>query len=160
MSISRKGLSLFLCLAVLLSLVPLVTFSANPIVPATVVNASGWAGWDSMDTIAVLPASDVYLDTAAQELKTHLDAMSGRSWTIAQSDVAGPAIRLDVNQTAPEFADLNEEAVRLFRYKSPEEAVNRKIVYRGREMTVIGVLDNYHQMSLKSLPVPLIYLLD
>lgn len=55
---------------------------------------------------------------------------------------------------------LNEEAVSMFKYKSPEEAVDRKIVYRGREMTVIGVIDNYHQMSLKSLPVPLVYLLD
>ncbi|MGD2246485.1 MAG: ABC transporter permease [Candidatus Aminicenantes bacterium] len=55
---------------------------------------------------------------------------------------------------------LNEEAVRLFGYSSPESAINRKIVYRGREMTVIGTIDNYNQMSLKTIPKPLIYVLD
>ncbi len=39
--------------------------------------------------------------------------MSGQAWNVVQGDVVGPAIRLQVNPTAPEFAGRNDEAVRL-----------------------------------------------
>ena len=97
-----------------LVLVFLMIFTASsPFIAAPAVSASSWAGWDGIDTIAILPTSDVFLDTAAQELKTYLEDMSGRAWTIVQGDTADPAIRLDVNPDKPEFADRNDEAVQI-----------------------------------------------
>ena len=78
--------------------------------PVHTVSASSW---DGIDTIAIIPSSDEFLDTAAQELETYLEDMSGWSWTIVQGDTGDPAIRLDVNPAAPEFADRNDEAVRI-----------------------------------------------
>ena len=105
----------FLSRVAVLLLLFLIVFSGTPLcfTPAYTASASSWAGWEGINTIAILPSSDEFLDTAAQELKTYLEKMSGWSWTIAQGDIAGPAIRLDVNPGAPEFADRNDEAVRI-----------------------------------------------
>jgi len=55
---------------------------------------------------------------------------------------------------------LNEAAVRELGYNGPEEAVGRKVFWRGREMPVVGVIENYHQLSPKMYPIPLVYLLS
>ena len=74
----------------LLVFVVLSSVGSNSIsVPA--VKTSGWSGWDSIDTIAILPQSDEFLDTATQELETCLEEMSGRSWTVVRGDTGSPA---------------------------------------------------------------------
>jgi hypothetical protein len=113
MSIIR-GRRLFWGRAAILLLVFLVVFSASsPFISVPAVSASSWAGWGSINTIAILPPSNEFLDTAAQELKTYLGKMSGRSWSVVQGDTGGSAIRLQVNSAAPEFANRGDEAVRL-----------------------------------------------
>lgn len=52
-------------------------------------------------TIALLSPSDAFISTAAQELKTYIEQMSGQAVTIVGHDVTGPAIRLEVGQVAP-----------------------------------------------------------
>ncbi len=95
-------------------LVFLVIFAgSSPFIVTPSANASSWAGWDGIDTIAILPTSDLYLNTAAQELQTYLGQMSGRSWTIVQGDVGGPAVRLDVDPDLPEFAGRSDESVQI-----------------------------------------------
>jgi hypothetical protein len=83
---------IFLSRAIILLLVCLIICLVCPpcFAPVRTVTAS-WAGWDGIDTIAIIPSSDGFLDTAAQELKTYLEEISRRSWTIIQSDVGGPA---------------------------------------------------------------------
>lgn len=54
----------------------------------------------------------------------------------------------------PDFAKLhnlilNERAIRLLGYSSPEEAVGKSIYRGGSLWTIIGVTDNYHQKSLR-----------
>ncbi len=48
---------------------------------------------------------------------------------------------------------INEEACKQFGFSSPEEAVNKEITFAGGDgsnrMTIVGVLDNYHQLSPK-----------
>jgi putative ABC transport system permease protein len=55
---------------------------------------------------------------------------------------------------------LNEAASRELKYRNPEEAVGRKISWRGREMPVVGVIENYNQLSPKMYPIPLVFLLS
>lgn len=53
------------------------------------------------------------------------------------------------------FADdsaliLNEQAMSDLGYEDPKDGIGDKIVYEGRDFTLIGVVANYHQESLKS----------
>jgi hypothetical protein len=108
-SISRWIITLFLAGVILFT-------TGSPFVRTSVARASDWAGWDAIDTIYYNPSQEdpnnTFLATAATELETYLEQMSGRSWTIVNSDPAGPAIRLQVNQDAPEFSGRGDEASR------------------------------------------------
>lgn len=63
--------------------------------------------------------------------------------------------------TDTQGAVINEAAAKALGFSSPQEAVNNKINY-GRDFTytVLGVVNNYHQKSLKSDYVPMIFLLN
>jgi putative ABC transport system permease protein len=52
---------------------------------------------------------------------------------------------------------INESAVRFLDYPSPEEAVGQKVDFHGEERHIVGVIADYHQMSLKQEPIPLLY---
>jgi len=52
---------------------------------------------------------------------------------------------------------INERAVGLLGYESIEAAVGQKVRFHGEERSIVGVIDNYHQMSLKQIPIPLVY---
>jgi putative ABC transport system permease protein len=53
---------------------------------------------------------------------------------------------------------LNEEAVRALGFKSPEEAVNQKVVRRDT-FTIAGVVADYHHQGLQKKVDPMIFLL-
>lgn len=55
---------------------------------------------------------------------------------------------------------LNEAAVDLLGYDNFELPVNQRVLMRGRERTIIGITENYSQLSPKESPVPLVYLLS
>ena len=44
---------------------------------------------------------------------------------------------------------LNEKAIRILGFATPQEAIGKSIYRGGRLWTVIGVIDNYHQKSLR-----------
>ncbi len=44
---------------------------------------------------------------------------------------------------------LNEEAIRLLGFSSPQAAIGKSIIRGGRKWEVVGVIDNYHQKSLR-----------
>lgn len=54
-------------------------------------------------------------------------------------------------------AILNVAATRFLGFESPEDAIGKKITHNGQEKEVIGVLDNYNQMSLKNSVSPILY---
>jgi putative ABC transport system permease protein len=43
----------------------------------------------------------------------------------------------------------NKKAVQLLGYEKPEQAVGKRIDFWGKVYTIVGVVDNYHQQSLK-----------
>ncbi len=51
--------------------------------------------------------------------------------------------------TDPQAVLFNEAAVKLLGYNDPKDALNKKIDFWGNEYTIIGVVKNYHQESLK-----------
>jgi putative ABC transport system permease protein len=55
---------------------------------------------------------------------------------------------------------LNEEAVRIYGFKNPDEAVNSKLIFDGfdgQSIKIVGVTKDYHQESLKSALLPVIF---
>jgi putative ABC transport system permease protein len=52
---------------------------------------------------------------------------------------------------------LNQEAVKYLGYKSIEESVNKKVIFQGETRVIIGVVENYNQMSAKNKVSPLIF---
>jgi len=52
---------------------------------------------------------------------------------------------------------LNKGGVELLGYNSPEDAVGQKVNFHGELREIVGVISNYHQMSMKQVPIPLAY---
>lgn len=53
---------------------------------------------------------------------------------------------------------LNREAIDVFEYDSPQEAINQRLVIGRDTFSVIGVVENYHQESLKEAFRPTVFL--
>lgn len=51
--------------------------------------------------------------------------------------------------TDPQAVLFNEAAVKLMGFNRPEEAINRKIDFWGEQYTIVGVVSNHHQESLR-----------
>ncbi len=55
---------------------------------------------------------------------------------------------------------LNEKAVKVYGFKSPEDAVNNKLIFDGfdgQSIKIVGVTKDYHQESLKSALLPVVF---
>ena len=52
---------------------------------------------------------------------------------------------------------LNEAATRFLGFSSPEEAAGKKVMHGGEEKIIVGVVDDYNQMSLKNDVAPILY---
>lgn len=76
--------------------------------------ASAWPGWSALTTLVVTSSSGPYLTEAAREFADHIDEVSPKDWTISDSDVEGPAIRLKVDPKEPRLQGRHEEAVWLY----------------------------------------------
>lgn len=55
---------------------------------------------------------------------------------------------------------INKATMESLNIPSPEEAIGQKITYGGNKRTIIGVVDNYHQQSVKNSINPLIFPLE
>jgi putative ABC transport system permease protein len=69
--------------------------------------------------------------------------------------IAGRAFSRDYGADTTKAMILNESAVRLFGYSSPQEAIGRKFSQWGREGQIIGVVKDFHFRSLKTQIKPL-----
>nr|WKN37524.1 ABC transporter permease [Tunicatimonas sp. TK19036] len=69
-------------------------------------------------------------------------------------------------QPAARFGDktetviLNEEAIKQLEFDDPEEAIGRTIYANGNACTIVGVVNNFHQSSLKNPLQPFIFLVN
>ena len=52
---------------------------------------------------------------------------------------------------------LNRSGVKFVGFDSPEDAIGKKVSNRGRDLTVIGVVEDYNQMSVKSVIAPIVF---
>ena len=52
---------------------------------------------------------------------------------------------------------LNEAAAKFIGFESAEAALNKQVLFWGEERTIIGIVDNYNQMSVKSEVAPIVF---
>ncbi|MBK7871964.1 MAG: ABC transporter permease [Saprospiraceae bacterium] len=52
---------------------------------------------------------------------------------------------------------LNETAARVFGFETPESAVGQQITYSDGDLTVVGILKDYHQQSLRDDYDPIVF---
>jgi len=69
--------------------------------------------------------------------------------------IAGRAFSRDFQTDTTHAMILNEAAVKLFGYSSPQQAVGRRFKQWGREGTIIGVMKDFHFRSLQQEIKPL-----
>ncbi len=55
---------------------------------------------------------------------------------------------------------VNEESLKRWNIKTPEEAINKKLSFWGNEWTIKGVTKSYHQQSPKSPLLPMIHIFN
>ncbi len=55
---------------------------------------------------------------------------------------------------------LNEAAARVLAFQYPEEALQQQVNLGGDTLTIVGVLEDYHQMSLKTTQAPMAFRLN
>ena len=53
---------------------------------------------------------------------------------------------------------INEETLRLWEIADPEEVIDKQLKFWGREVTIVGVIKNFHQASAKSAYLPMLFL--
>jgi putative ABC transport system permease protein len=69
--------------------------------------------------------------------------------------VAGRAFSKDFRTDTTEAMVLNEAAVKMFGYTSPQQIIGKKFDQWGRKGTIIGVMQDFHFRSLKEVIKPL-----
>jgi len=52
---------------------------------------------------------------------------------------------------------INQRAVDFLEFPTPEDAIGQKVNFHNEERHIVGVVADYHQMSLKQEPIPLLY---
>jgi putative ABC transport system permease protein len=52
---------------------------------------------------------------------------------------------------------INQRAVEFLEFPTPADAIDQRVNFHGEERLIVGVIADYHQMSLKQEPIPLLY---
>lgn len=68
--------------------------------------------------------------------------------------LAGENFREDSNKNE---VVVNEEAIKLWGFSDPSEAINQKVRFWGEDRAIIGVLKNFHQTGVKGGYIPIIF---
>lgn len=93
---------------------------------------------DKAKTIYIVGVDYAYFDT--YEIKL----LAGRNYNKTFSTDTGSMV-------------LNASAVKYLGFESPEEAINQKVMFWGYPKTIIGIVDDYKQMSAKTAVSPIIF---
>ncbi|MBE63460.1 MAG: hypothetical protein CMB89_13960, partial [Flammeovirgaceae bacterium] len=79
-----------------------------------------------------------------------IDVLSGRSFDRSDYHTNGGEVNT---------AMLNQSALKLFKFESPEDAIGGRVIVKnsGREYRIVGVVSDFHQRTLKETIEPIIF---
>jgi len=124
-------------------------------------------GISGFTTASNVPGEEIYIASGIRKSEDHSSKTTGVKVVVIDYDYI-PTFNIKLlagRNFSPTFTTdknaviLNEAAVKMLGYKNPQVAQNREIIYRRANKKIIGVLENYHQMSLKTIVFPIIFIL-
>ncbi len=128
----------------------------------TEVNRIG--GIENLTSSSNIPGDEIFWASGIRRLDE--DNYRGVIYVIGMDEDYLPAFDIELlagRNFSPEYGTedlsviINRRAVDFLGYASPDEAIGQKVNFHGEERPIVGVIDDYHQMSLKQEPIPLIY---
>lgn len=84
-----------------------------------------------------------------EEIYGEIQLLAGDTKYLDLFEIELLAGRVYRNDTIKELV-INEAAMKYFRFKSPEDAVGKTLLYDDEYLPIVGVMGDFHQRSLKS----------
>ncbi len=131
-------------------------------------SVTGMASVESFSTSTNVPGNEIFWTNGAKRAEApDTDFKTMYNVGIDYDYVSSYGIELVVGRsfdknfpTDTAAAVLNVAGIEFLGFESPEEALGKKVTHNGIDKTVVGVLANYNQMSLKTEVAPIIYRLN
>jgi len=128
----------------------------------TEVNRLG--GIDQLTSSSNIPGDEIFWASGIKRVDE--EENRGVIYVIGMDEDYLPAFDIELlagRNFSPEFGTeelaviINQRAVDFLEFPTPEDAIDKKVNFHGEERLIVGVIADYHQMSLKQEPIPLIY---
>jgi len=128
----------------------------------TEVNRIGGVG--QLTSSSNIPGDEIFWASGIRRVDE--DDGRGVIYVVGMDEDYLPAFDLELvagRNFSPEYGTedlaiiLNESAVKFLDYPSSEEAIGQKVNFHDEERHIVGVIADYHQMSLKQEPIPLLF---
>ena len=128
----------------------------------TEVNRIGGIG--QLSSSSNIPGDEIFWASGIKRVDE--EENRGVIYVIGMDEDYLPAFDLELlagRNFSPEFGTeelaviINQRAVDFLEFPTPEDAIDKKVNFHGEERLIVGVIADYHQMSLKQEPIPLIY---
>jgi putative ABC transport system permease protein len=122
------------------------------------------AGVDHLTSSSNVPGDEIFWSSGIRRAEE--EQIRGVIYKIGMDEDYIPAFDIELiagRNFSPEFGTddlgviINAKSVAFLGYDSPTAAVGQKVRIDGEDRHIIGVIADYHQMSLKQEPIPLIY---
>ena len=122
------------------------------------------AGIDHLTASSNVPGDEIFWASGIKRVDE--DQGRGVIYVIGMDEDYIPAFDIELlagRNFSPEFGTeelaviINNRAVDFLSYESPEAAIGQQVFFHDTIRHIVGVIDDYHQMSLKQQPIPLLY---
>ncbi len=122
------------------------------------------AGIDHLSSSTNVPGDEIFWASGIRRVDE--DQGRGVMYKIGMDEDYIPAFDIEIlagRNFSPEYGTedlaviINNKTVSFLGYDSPEVAIGQKVRIDGEERHIVGVIGDYHQMSLKQEPIPLLY---
>lgn len=84
-----------------------------------------------------------------QEVFGEIQFMAGDTQYLNLYEIELLAGRIQRNDTVKELV-INEAARKFYKFKSPQDAVGKSLLYQNESLLIVGVMKDFHQRSLRS----------
>ena len=128
----------------------------------TEVNRIG--GIDQLTSSSNIPGDEIFWSSGIKRVDE--DDYRGVIYIIGMDEDYIPTFDIEIlagRNFSPEYGTedlaviINQRAVDFLGYPTPEDAIGKEVDFHGEVRHIVGVIADYHQMSLKQEPIPLIY---
>jgi putative ABC transport system permease protein len=122
------------------------------------------AGIEHLTSSSNVPGEEIFWASGIRRMEE--DRNRGVIYKIGMDEDYLPAFDIELlagRNFSPEFGTenlaviLNASSISFLGFDSPDAAIGQKVRQDGEDRHIIGVIADYHQMSLKQEPIPLIY---